>query len=464
MSAVHGMRWLLRTLVFAMMALASQPAVAAAAPTLFRIFLTDGSDVVSYGEYARVGDDVIFSMAVGRASDEPRLQLVTLPVAKVDWQRTERYSDAARADHYATTRGDEDFAQLSNEVARVLNEIAVSTDRTRAIALAQRAHDVLAKWPQEHYHYRESEVREILLIIDSAIAGLRGEPVSRFDLALIATSNDVPKEASQGMPSSRLQLTQLVQVAGLVPRAADRISLLHAALSMLEEPESTIPAAEASALRNTITERIEHEQEVDARYARLSQRLSAEATRAAEAARAGDVERVLSRVAPEDRKLGGERPETIQALRATLEARLDDARRLRLLRDQWIVRRNVYRDYQRRVGTQMVQLVKAEPLLDAIRRLDGPAPDRLVGLKARLSGGAERLQRLEVPPELKNAHDLLVGAWRFAENAATARYDAVKTGDVSIAWTASSAAAGSLMLLSRAQADLRNLLELPRLK
>src|SRR6187402_1585509 len=79
MSAVHGMRWLLRTLVFAMMALASQPAVAAAAPTLFRIFLTDGSDVVSYGEYARVGDDVIFSMAVGRASDEPRLQLVTLP-------------------------------------------------------------------------------------------------------------------------------------------------------------------------------------------------------------------------------------------------------------------------------------------------------------------------------------------------------------------------------------------------
>jgi len=91
---------------------------------------------------------------VGRAGDEPRLQLVTLPASRVDWPRTERYSDAARSDHYGTTRGDADFAQLSNEVARVLNDVAVSTDRTRALALAQQAHDVLAKWPQEHYHYR----------------------------------------------------------------------------------------------------------------------------------------------------------------------------------------------------------------------------------------------------------------------------------------------------------------------
>src|SRR6187402_3533962 len=78
MTAVPGMRWLLRVFVFAALALLPVR-VAGAAPTLFRIFLTDGSDVVSYGEYARVGDDVIFSMAVGEAVDEPRLQLVTLP-------------------------------------------------------------------------------------------------------------------------------------------------------------------------------------------------------------------------------------------------------------------------------------------------------------------------------------------------------------------------------------------------
>ncbi len=463
MTAVPDMRRLLRTLVLASTTL-MLPAAGGAAPTLFRIFLTDGSDVVSYGEYARVGDDVVFSMAVGGAGDEPRLQLITMPASKVDWARTERYGDAARTDHYASTRGDDDFAQLSNEVARVLNEVAVSTDRTRALALAQRAHDVLAKWPQEHYHYRESEVRDILSIIDSAIAGLRGEPVSGFDLALIATSNDVPKEPLQGLPSPDAQVTQLVHVSGLMPRSADRVALLHAALSMLDNPASTIPAADATLLRAAVTQQIDHERDVDEKYARLSQRLSAEATRAAESARAGDVERALAKVAIEDRRLGGERPETVQALQAMLASRLDDARRLRLLRDQWLVRRSAYQDYQRRVGSQIVQLVKAEPQLDAIRRLDGPPPDRLVALKARLSGGAERLQRLQVPPELQSAHELLVGAWRFAENAATARYDAVSAGNVSTAWTASSAAAGSLMLLSRAQADLRTLLEIPRLK
>jgi hypothetical protein len=464
MTVVPAMRWLLRTAVFASVTLLLVPVAAGAAPTLFRIFLTDGSDVVSYGEYARVGNDVILSLAVGRAGDEPRLQLITLPGDRVDWSRTERYSDAARADHYASTRGDEDFAQLSNEVARVLNEIAVSTDRTRALALAERAHDVLAKWPEEHYRYRESEVRDILSIVDSAIASLRGEPGPRFDLALVATARDIPAEPLQGMPSPQLQLTQLVHVADLMPRAADRVSLLQAALSMLDDSTSVLPVAEASVLRTTLAGRIDHEQDVDARYARLSQRLTADATRAAQAARAGEVEHVLARVATEDRKLGGERPETVQALRAILDARLNDARRLRLLRDQWIVRRSAYQEYQQRVGLQMVQLVKAQPLLDAIRRLDGPAPDRLVALKARLAGGADRLQRLEVPPELRTAHDLLVGAWRFAENATAARYDAVKTGDVSTAWTASSAAAGSLMLLSRAQADLRTLLEIPRLK
>ena len=458
------MRRLLRLLVLASVALAPRHVDAAATATLFRIFLTDGTDVVSYGEYARVGDDVIFSMAVGRAGDEPRLQLVTLPASKVDWPRTDRYSDSARADHYAATRGDADFTQLSNEVARVLNDVAVSTDRTRALALAQQAHDVLAKWPEEHYHYREAEVRDILSIIDTAISGLRGEPVSRFDLALIATANDVPAEPLQGMPSPQAQITQMVHVAELLPRSSDRVALLQTALSLLETNAASLAPANATTIRTTITGRIQHEADVDARYARLVQRLSAEGTRAAQAARTADVERVLARVPIEDRKLGGERPETVQALRAELAAQLDNARRLRLLRDQWTVRRAAYQDYQRRVGGQILQLVKAEPQLEAIRKLDGPPPERVLRLKNRLAGGADRLQRVPAPPGMESARDLLVAAWRFAESAAATRYDAVSTGNVNTAWTASSAAAGALMMLGRAQDELRTALEIPSLK
>jgi hypothetical protein len=196
----------------------------------------------------------------------------------------------------------------------------------------------------------------------------------------------------------------------------------------------------------------------------VSQQFTTDATRAAQSARSADIERLLGKIPAEDRKLGGGRPEVVQALRATLEAKLDDARRLRLLRDQWTVRRRGYEDYQRRVGSQIVQLVKAQPQLDAIRRLDGPAPERLVTLKRRLDGGAERLAHVQVPAGMETVHDLLVGAWRFAENAANSRYDAVSSGNVTTAWTASSAAAGAMMLLTRAQDELRTQLEIPKLK
>jgi hypothetical protein len=65
---------------------------------------------------------------------------------------------------------------------------------------------------------------------------------------------------------------------------------------------------------------------------------------------------------------------------------------------------------------------------------------------------------------MQGTHELLVGAWRFAENAATGRYEAVTTGNVGRAWEASSAAAGALMMLSRAQKEIRDLVELPQLQ
>ena len=61
------------------------------------------------------------------------------------------------------------------------------------------------------------------------------------------------------------------------------------------------------------------------------------------------------------------------------------------------------------VGSQLLSLVKAQPQLEAIRRLDGPQLGTLQSLQSRLSGGAERLERLRVPDELRATHDLVVG-------------------------------------------------------
>jgi len=112
----------------------------------------------------------------------------------------------------------------------------------------------------------------------------------------------------------------------------------------------------------------------------------------------------------------------------------------------------------------LLSLVKAQPQLEAIRRLDGPSLGTLQSLQSRLTGGAEQLERIDVPEDLRNTHSNLISAWRFAENAARGRVDAVSTGNVARAWEASSAAAGALMLLSEVQRGIQDLLELPRLK
>ncbi len=81
-----------------------------------------------------------------------------------------------------------------------------------------------------------------------------------------------------------------------------------------------------------------------------------------------------------------------------------------------------------------------------------------------MSGGAARLERMHTPEYLRDVHERLIGAWRFAENAARARYDAVSHADATAAWEASSSAAGALMMLARVQQDLTLLLAPPQLQ
>lgn len=430
--------------------------------TLFRVFLVDGTSVVSYGEMARVSDQVIFSMPVGGTSEEPRLHAVTLDSHLVDWPRTDRFATSARYLKYVETRADEDYQRLTIEVAAALNRIAQSSDRASALALADEARRTLADWPRAHYGYRQTEVREIITLLDQAISRLRG--TARIELSFVAHVEPVALEPAAVVPSDREQLDQILRILRLTTSARDRVALLQAALSLVTDPRSAIGATEGRLFRRSLEDQLRQEAALDARYARLTEQMVKTASRAAADARIADVERVLDAIAKEDVKLGQHRPEVIQALRGAVEGQLDAARRLRLLRDQWEVRRTLYRDYQRAMGSQLLQLVKAQPALEAIRRLEGPPPDRLVTLRTRLSGGAERLERAPMPEPLRPTHELLVGAWRFAESATRARFEAIVSGNLTRAWEASSAAAGALMMLSRAQQELRALLEPPKLQ
>ena len=437
---------------------------AAADDLLLRLFLTDGTSVVSYGEFARLEDRVVFSMVTG-GDTVPRLHAATLPTSAIDWARTDQHAASTRYQRYVQTRAEEDFQHLSDGVAGVLNEVLLTADRTRAIELAQRARATLAGWPREHYGYRQRDVLEILSFLDEVISDLRAAAgMTSFELALVAATPDVVLEPLATMPSLREQIGQVFRVASLTERSSERVALLQTLLLLLDEADATMLPRAAAAFRRFAETGIREEQVIDVKYRELARRLMTDATRGAERARIGDVQRVLNRIPREDARLGGRRPEMVHGLRAAVQAQLDAARRLRLLQDQWAIRRSMYRDYQRSVGGQLLQLVKWQRELEAIRRLDGPAPNALRKLQARLRGGAQQLERIRPPGDLRIVHDLLVGAWRFAESAVNGRYQAARVASDATAWEASSAAAGALMLLSRAQQEIRELLEPPQLQ
>jgi hypothetical protein len=440
-----------------------RPAFASDA-TLFRLFLLDGSVLVSYGEFARVDDRVVFSMPVG-GREEPRLQVASVRAALVDWPRTDRYSVSARYQRYAQTRGEEDFRVLSNQVALALNDVALSSNRQQALAMAEKVRRDVAEWPQSHYGYRANDIREIVAVLDEAISSLRASTGSSaaFDLALVATSEAPPLEPVLAMPTPREQFDSIMHLANM-SSSSDRVALLQAAMGLVSGTRAVIVGSEASALKRGVERDLRQELATDRQYAALSQRVVSQATEYAARAAINDIERLVAKIPREDAKLGQKRPEVMQSVNSAVQTQLIAARRLRLLRDQWLLRQSSYRAYQRSVASSILLLVKSQPMLDSIRRLDGPPPERLLALRTQLSGGAERLERVRTPDYLRGINDLLVGTWRFADNAVRARVKAIEGGDSASAWEASSAAAGAIMMLTRVQSEIRDLLEPPRLK
>ena len=430
--------------------------------TLFRLYMLDGSVLTSYGEFARVDDSVVFSMPVGGRPEEPRIQVTSVKAALVDWPRTEKYSASARFQRYAETRGEEDFRILSNEVAVALNDIALSANRQQALTLAEGVRRMVADWPRSHFGYRQNEVREILSVLDQAISSLRAAAgATSFELSLVAMAEAPELEPVASMPTSRQQLDEIFYVAAK-SRGSEKVALLQSGLALLSEAGAGL--SDASELRRDAETQIRQELTTDRKYSSLSQRVMTQAKTYAARAGISDLERLAARIPKEDAKLGKERPEMVDALTTAVQSQLFAARRLRLQRDQWLLRQSAYREYQRSVGSSLLLLVKNQNSLEAIRGLEGPPPDRLLALRQQLSGGAARLERLRTPDYLRSTHELLIGAWRFAENATRARYEAIEKANADAAWVASSAAARGLMMLGRAQAEIRALLEPPRLQ
>jgi hypothetical protein len=430
-------------------------AQAQSASLLYRVFLADGSALASYGEWARVDGRLVFSMPVTPGDDPDQLHLVSIASDRVDWVRTEQYAEAVRAVHYGTQRGEEDFARLSADVARILNEVALVKDPTERLIAAERARRSLADWPGTHYGYRAKEVHEIVGTLDEVINGLRASAgLGRLDLALMARTPPPPPAPLLAGPDHGEIVQQLMQAATLVETPAEKVSLLHTVVGVLDRAVGLLPDAWAAAIRTTALGSIAEEQKIDAAYRRLRETTLTAAARHAALADVRAIERLRNSLPVEDERLGRRRPDDLIALSAAIEAHLAAAHQLRLAQDQWRLRLDGLRAYQRSINASIAALTRVRTRLDDIRALAGPAPWRLRPLADLLGRESRVLSRIDPPVELSAIHALFRSASELALDAARLRLDAVEAADLELARRASSAAAGAIMLLAKAKMDL----------
>ena len=452
-------------LVTALLLACNLSAAAADDVTLLRVFLKDGSALISYGEPARIGDRIVFSMPTAAMPDPP-LHLVNLAVDLIDWDRTNRYAEAARAAHYITTQAEFDYTALSARMTQALDQLMQTGDAARRLAIAENARKMLAAWPQDHYNYRLNEVRQMLSLLDEAIADLRaatGE--GRFDLTLTAFAEPPAViEPLIPQPSPKESIEQVLVAARLADTASERTALLATALTGLDRDAAVLPADWLAATRAATTNQLEGERRIDRAYQSLTTRIMAVADRQARAADVTGLMRLVDRVRVSDGELGGQRRETVDALITAVEARLDAARRLRLARDRWLFRQPEFSEYRLAMKTPLALFATLKPLLEQIRSLEGNSPENLATIDRVVAQVLEKAQGILPPEEFRSAHALLVSAVQLAGNAGRIRREATLAEDVSRAWDASSAAAGALMLSARATTDMQNLLRPPQLR
>jgi hypothetical protein len=221
-------------------------------------------------------------------------------------------------------------------------------------------------------------------------------------------------------------------------------------------------AAWAVAARERIKKSIEVETAIDRDYATLASRVLTQADRRVKRADVRGLTRLRDRVLDEDARLGGKRPQQLDALLATLNQKLDAAQRLRLARDRWALQAETFRLYRRAIGAWVDVLRRSERPLHDIRALAGPSAATLQDLERRFDRLDPAMRMVVVPVDLRNTHASLVSAWQLADTAIGQRQRAIASNDMDLARNASAAAAGSLMLFERVQMEIAQSLEAPK--
>jgi hypothetical protein len=247
----------------------------------------------------------------------------------------------------------------------------------------------------------------------------------------------------------------------VVETPAERVSLLQTVVALLDGAVGLLPESWAAQIRKTALGGIKEEKRLDKAYGELSKEAIDAAVKAGQKGDPRKLEEIRAKVHEEDAKLGGRRPGDVTALLATLESRVDAARRWQLALDQYEIRAPGFRTYRRSMAGSFSTFRSATKSLEEVRQMVGPKPGDITPIAKRLSNGNRSLYRVKPPMELAAAHALVRSAWELAENAFRLRLNAASSNNIEGARQASSAAAGALMLFAKARSELDGIMEKP---
>ena len=126
---------------------------------------------------------------------------------------------------------------LTTEIAQALNDVAHTTDPCQAPRHRRARPKTLADWPPRHYNYKQADVRQMLTMLDEAIADLRAATgAQRFDLNLVAVAECSDSWSSRCFrrPTPKETIEQTLKAASLTDSPAERTSLLVVAVAAID--------------------------------------------------------------------------------------------------------------------------------------------------------------------------------------------------------------------------------------
>lgn len=452
-SRVLPAAWLLATLAWPTAAFAQAPLAASA--TTYRVFLTTGEPLPSYGEPALVGDRVIFNLLIGTADNVRDMQLVSLPASGVDTDRTTRYVHAMRAVHYAATRGDADYAALTAEVARVLDELAAATDPGRRLALAESAQRSLLAWSADHFQYRAADIHELASLFDDVITELRAA-AGRPGVSLTLFAGEPPLEPLLPEPTTRESVALALAAARTADVGAERVDILRRAADVAEKTGNAAAARTAEA---TLAEEVR----AGTAYASLIAALRARADAARRRGDVAAVERLADELDRRDRQLGRRRPAEVQALAGQLSSALEATRAFRRALDEHTRQLGALRRYDAQVRPLLASFDQLAAPLNALRDMRGITPSQLTTVETTVQQVLLDLAAVSPPAAQLSVHATFESVLRMAREASLRRRLATSSQSAEMR-EASAAASGALLLGGQVRRDLAASLRRPAIQ